>query len=189
VTLRYSQRHRGDPRFCSARNMRNAGVIGAPIIWLPRYVGLSVQHGGTTSWRSVDRPAQSWLVATLFQLRSGHSRRSARVADSVLLARQGRAVAAVPCDPRRGEALQWRLAGHRRDADLCRSPHWAKSFRPSKPAQSPASKTEPDAARHQGRAVVGGRRSGLTLSPCQGLGQHHSSFIASISLARTFGIV
>jgi hypothetical protein len=40
VTLRYSQRHRGDPRFCSARNMRNAGVIGAPIIWLPCYVGL-----------------------------------------------------------------------------------------------------------------------------------------------------
>src|SRR4029450_10191043 len=69
---------------------------------------------------------------------------------------------------RRVEAKHYNA--HRRHGGLCRSPHWAKSFRPSKPAQSPASKTEPDAARHQGRAVVGGRRSGLTLSPCQGLG-------------------
>lgn len=30
---------------------------------------------------------------------------------------------------------------------------------------------------------------GLTLSPCQGLGYNHSSFIASISLPGTFGIV
>jgi len=70
----------------------------------------------------------------------------------------------------RVEAKHYNSAWQAIDVTAAFSPHWAKSIRPSKPAQSPASKTEPDAARHQGRAVVGGRRSGLTLLPCQGLG-------------------